>query len=68
MGSVTRNDVYDDGFALEYKDRFSIETNVAEGVFNLVVERPTVGDAGRYECQDGVGQGDKAPAELIVLG
>lgn len=45
-----------------------MEKNAATGAYNLIISSPTVADAGRYECQDDAGRGDKGSAQLIVLG
>lgn len=69
VGSDKRNDVYDDGEVFtNYKSRFRGETDLSKGVVNLIVEAPTLEDAGTYECQDRKGVGEFARAQLIVLG
>lgn len=64
-----RHDVYDAGVIdKSYRERFYIDGNKTQGVFNLVIRRVLEEDAGKYECQDDGGIGDKRSAELVVLG
>ena|SRR5688572_4096170 len=51
-----------------YHGRFSVSKNAATGEFNLVIIAILAKDAGTYECQDEVGNGNTSQAELIVLG
>lgn len=63
-----RHDVYDAGVIdRSYRDRFYIDGDKTNGVFNLVIRRVLLDDAGKYECQDDGGIGDKRSAELVVL-
>jgi hypothetical protein len=69
VGSFQRKDVYEDGeIRTDYEGRFRVEKDLSKGIVNLVVQAPTLEDAGRYECQDGKGIGETAHAQLIVLG
>jgi hypothetical protein len=63
-----RHDVYDAGIIdKNYRDRFYIDGDKTKGVYNLVITRVLEEDAGKYECQDNGGIGDKRSAELVVL-
>lgn len=51
-----------------YRQRFRIEGGQrATGEFNLVIESAQGQDAGRYECQDDEGMGEKRSANIVVL-
>lgn len=53
--------------APNYRSKVRMEkTNNAS--FSIIIASVTVGDAGKYECQDDYGSGDKDSAQLIVLG
>ena len=57
------------GFLEPYNDgRFSVEINTATGTSNLVIRSVQPSDAGKYECLEDEGFGEKGTAELIVLG
>ena len=57
-----------DQFYSSYLGRFQMEKNVATGSYNLIITSISIHDAGRYECQDDFGRGDKDSAQLTVLG
>ena len=57
-----------DQFHSRYLDRFQMEKNAATGSYNLIITSVSIDDAGRYECRDDSGLGDKDSAQLIVLG
>lgn len=64
-----RISVYDGGIMERaYRQRFRIEGGQrATGEFNLVIESAQGQDAGRYECQDDEGMGEKRSANIVVL-
>ena len=57
-----------DQFYSSYIGRFQMEKNAATGSYNLIISSVTIADAGRFECQDDTGRGDKDSAQFTVLG
>lgn len=53
-------------FYAPYEGRFELEKN--DTAYNLVIPSVKLEDAGKYECQDVRGSGDKKSAQLTVLG
>lgn len=68
VSSDNRKDVYEDEIRPNYESRFRVEKDLSNGIVHLIVEAPTLKDAGIYECQDEKAVGETAGAQLIVLG
>lgn len=56
-------------FLEPYNDgRFSVEINTLTGASNLVIRSVQPPDAGKYECLEDEGLGERRSAQLIVFG
>ena len=66
----TLHDVYDDGKLFgEYRNgRHEVLVNSSTGQYDLFIRDIQSKDAGTYTCLDNEGIGDRADAELTILG